>query len=127
MPSTQFFTRLPTFADGLGIALFCGVGLFISTLAEARLRAQSRVEAQVLEVQQAQARERDARAEAEHANKAKDEFLAILAHELRQPLGAARRPPNAASASSSGSPVMFNVWSRTGRPGAPLFAVYPRR
>ena len=88
VPSTQFFTRLPTFADGLGIALFCGVGLFISTLAEARLRAQSRVEAQVLEVQQAQARERDARAEAEHANKAKDEFLAILAHELRQPLGA---------------------------------------
>jgi signal transduction histidine kinase len=88
VPSTQYFARLPTLGDGIGIVLFCGVGLFVSVLAEARLRAQSRAEAQVAEVRQAQERERQARDEAEQANKAKDEFLAIVAHELRQPLAA---------------------------------------
>ena len=34
------------------------------------------------------AQEREARAQAESANKAKDEFLAMLGHELRNPLGA---------------------------------------
>lgn len=88
VPSTQFFARSPTFEDGLGIALFCSVGLFISVLAEARLRAQSRMERQIEYVREAQERERQARSEAEQANKAKDEFLAILAHELKQPLAA---------------------------------------
>ena len=88
IPSTQFFARSPSFEDGLGIALLGGVGLFISALAEARLRAQSRMERQIEHVQQAQERERQSRSEAEHANNAKDEFLAILAHELRQPLAA---------------------------------------
>jgi signal transduction histidine kinase len=36
------------------------------------------------------AREREARAEAEAANRGKDEFLAMLGHELRNPLGAIR-------------------------------------
>jgi signal transduction histidine kinase len=88
VPSTRLFASGPTLGDAVGLVLFCGVGLFVSALAEARLRALARTTRQVKEVRQAQEREQEARSEAEQANTAKDEFLAILAHELRQPLAA---------------------------------------
>jgi signal transduction histidine kinase/ActR/RegA family two-component response regulator len=58
------------------------IGLKILLKVSERLRSKN---AQILALFRA---EQHARAEAEHANRAKDHFLAILGHELRNPLGA---------------------------------------
>ena len=63
------------------LAVFVFVALFVSALDLARRRAESQREV-LLE------RERTARADAEEANRAKDEFVTIVAHELRNPLTA---------------------------------------
>ena len=75
------FGGTSTAGDLLALALFGGVGLFVSSLTRALHQARVRAERDAEEL--ARARE-----EADRANHAKDEFLAVVAHELKQPLSA---------------------------------------
>ncbi|HZM34901.1 MAG TPA: cache domain-containing protein, partial [Burkholderiales bacterium] len=69
-------------AYGAGLVLSLGLGLGAVVLA---LRAASAADAERERLLQ---REQEARASAEAASRTKDEFLAMLGHELRNPIGA---------------------------------------
>ena len=75
------FGGTSTAGDALALLLFGAVGIFVSSLTRALQQARERAErtADALRL---------AREEAERANHAKDEFLAVVAHELKQPLSA---------------------------------------
>jgi signal transduction histidine kinase/ActR/RegA family two-component response regulator len=73
-------------------------------IASARQRAASEVEREDL-----LASEKAARAEAEAANRAKDEFLAMLGHELRNPLGAIANAIHILEDSRAGAAVLTRV------------------
>ncbi|WZO97665.1 response regulator [Isosphaeraceae bacterium EP7] len=81
----------------LGEAIRVGIRDFLPKTADyldyllpcvARVMAQVRTERQLVEGQARLIREQGARAEAEDASRRKDEFLTMLAHELRNPLAA---------------------------------------
>jgi two-component system, sensor histidine kinase len=75
------FGGVSTAGDALALVLFTAVGVFISALTRGLRESRKRAEHVAREL----ARARD---EADRANRAKDEFLAIVAHELKQPLSA---------------------------------------
>ncbi|MDR3633277.1 MAG: ATP-binding protein [Isosphaeraceae bacterium] len=73
--------RPPAPQQATGLAVFLGGGLLITTLVEALHVARRKAEQSMAEAQRHQQRLRD-------ADRLKDEFLAMLAHELRNPLAA---------------------------------------
>jgi signal transduction histidine kinase len=68
-------------SDEASLVVFAAIGTIISVLNDTWRRA-------AVAVTESEAREERARQEAEHASHMKDEFLAVLAHELRTPLSA---------------------------------------
>jgi signal transduction histidine kinase len=83
--------------------------------------AQQRMAIEV-EIEDVLRRERAARGEAEAANRAKDAFLAMLGHELRNPLAALSNAPAswATRRSSLASPIARRSDPAPGRPPARL-------
>ena len=87
LPVTAIFAalaagrKLPSPEQATGVAVFLAGGVLITTLVEALHAARRKAEQSMAEAQQHQQRLAE-------ADRLKDEFLAMLAHELRNPLAA---------------------------------------
>jgi signal transduction histidine kinase len=75
------FGGTSNFGDALALGLFITIGVVISALTHGLREARRRAEEAAEELTRA-------RDEADRANRAKDDFLTIVAHELKQPLSA---------------------------------------
>jgi signal transduction histidine kinase/CheY-like chemotaxis protein len=92
-----FSLRIEEVSEGLACALFVTAGVTISSICEALHRGRRRLEVkqgeleqEVQERERAETAARQSEARLKEADRHKDEFLALLAHELRNPLAPIR-------------------------------------
>jgi signal transduction histidine kinase/ActR/RegA family two-component response regulator len=93
----HFSFQIESLSEGVGLCLFVIAGVTISSLCEALHRVQGRLkvkqgqlEQEVMERLRAENAARESEARLKEADRHKDEFLAMLAHELRNPLAPIR-------------------------------------
>ena len=79
-----------TLSGVVSLSVLCFAGVLISLLCESLLRTQRRLEAEQENLRQSIELQRQMRAALTESDRRKDEFLATLAHELRNPLAPVR-------------------------------------
>jgi signal transduction histidine kinase/ActR/RegA family two-component response regulator len=101
--------RVPTLNDTIRLLVYLAGGIAISLLGEGLLRARARIEERQRQLEREIAERTRAEEQLREADRRKDEFLAMLAHELRNPLAPLSNALQVWSYDDKRDPAMDNL------------------